>query len=105
MGVVVPMFTNPFFAETGRPAGARGARRGQTTAGDRQRERSRGGSRQIEALTAWRPAGVIAVPCDGTFAAREALDRDGIPYVVVDRPLDAGVKVDTVAVDNVAAAR
>ena len=32
------------------------------------------------------------------------LDRDGIPYVVVDRPLDAGVKVDTVAVDNVAAA-
>ena len=104
VGVVVPLFTNPFFAELvdrlereARTAGKRLV----VTASENDPEEE---TRQIEALTAWRPAGVIAVPCDGTFAGRASLDRDGIPYVVVDRPLDAGVKVDTVAVDNVAAA-
>ena len=51
--------------------------------------------RQIEAITAWRPAGVIAVPCDGSFPARAVLERDGIPFVVIDRPLDDGGQVDT----------
>jgi LacI family transcriptional regulator len=104
VGVIVPMFTNPFFAELvdrlEREARAAGKRL-VVTASDSDPEEE---ARQIEALTAWRPAGVIAVPCDGTFAARQALDRDGVPYVVIDRPLDGGVQVDTVAVDNVAAA-
>ena len=47
---------------------------------------------------------MIAVPCDGSFPARAVLERDGIPFVVIDRPLDDGGQVDTIAVDNVAAA-
>ena len=104
VGVVVPMFINPFFAELvdrlEREARAAGKRL-VVTASDSDPDEE---ARQIEALTAWRPAGVIVVPCDGRFEARAALERDGIPYVVVDRPLDDGGQVDTVAVDNVAAA-
>jgi LacI family transcriptional regulator len=105
VGVVVPELANPFFASLvdrlEREARLAGRRLVVTTSGGDPAEEGR----QVAALTAWRPAGVIAVPCDGSFAARELLEQEGIPFVVVDRPLDDGVKVDTVAVDNVAAAR
>ena len=105
VGAVVPELGNPFFAEMvdrlEREARAAGRRLLVATSGGDPAEETR----QVEALIAWRPAGMIAVPCDGTFAARAALEREGIPFVVLDRPLDDGGQVDTVAVDNVAAAR
>lgn len=104
VGAIVPELGNPFFAELvdrlEREARASGRRLLIATSGGDHAEETR----QIEALTAWRPAGVIAVPCDGCFPARAALERDGIPFVVVDRPLNEGGQADTVAVDNVAAA-
>ncbi len=104
VGAIVPELRNPFFADLvdrlEREARASGRRLLVATSGDDCAEECR----QIEALTAWRPAGVIAVPCDGSFPARAALERDGIPFVIVDRPLNDGGQADTVAVDNVAAA-
>ena len=104
VGAIVPELGNPFFAELvdrlEREARLSGRRLLVATSGGDPVEEMR----QIEALTAWRPAGVIAVPCDGSFPARAVLERDGIPFVVIDRPLDDGGQVDTIAVDNVAAA-
>jgi LacI family transcriptional regulator len=100
VGAVVPELTNPFFAELvdRLESQARAADRRLLVAasgGDAREE-----ERQIAALIAWRPAGVIVVPCNGRFAARGLLEQDGVPFVVVDRPLDDGPAVDTVAVDN-----
>ena len=104
VGAVVPELGNPFFAEMvdrlEREARLAGRRLLVATSGGDPAEETR----QVEALIAWRPAGMIAVPCDGTFAARAALEREGIPFVVLDRPLDDGGRSTTVAVDNVAAA-
>jgi LacI family transcriptional regulator len=105
VGAVVPELGNPFFAEMvdrlEREARDAGRRLLVATSGGDPAEELR----QVEALIAWRPAGVIAVPCDGVFAARAALERDGIPLVILDRPLDDGATLDTVAIDNVTAAR
>ncbi len=105
VGAIVPELYNPFFAEMvdrlEREARASGRRLLIATSGGDPAEETR----QVEALIAWRPAGVIAVPCDGTFPARAALEREGIPFVILDRALDDGAKFDTIAVDNVVAAR
>jgi len=104
VGAVMPVLGNPFFAELvdrlEREARLAGRRLLVATSGGDPAEEER----QIAAITAWRPAGIIAVPCDGKFAARVALEREGIPFVVIDRPLDDGGQVDTIAVDNFAAA-
>ena len=105
VGAVVPELGNPFFAEMvdrlEREARAAGRRLLVATSGSDPAEELR----QIEALIAWRPAGVIAVPCEGAFPGRALLEREGIPFVVLDRPVDDGAQVDTIAVDNVAAAQ
>jgi DNA-binding LacI/PurR family transcriptional regulator len=105
VGAVVPELGNPFFAEMvdrlKREARLAGRHLLVATSGSDPAEELR----QIEALIAWRPAGIIVVPCHGTFPARALLEREGIPFVVLDRPIDDGARVDTVAVDNLAAAR
>ena len=104
VGAVVPELGNPFFAEMvdrlEREARAAGRRLLIATSGGDPAEETR----QVEALIAWRPAGIIAVPCDGSFAGRAALQREGIPFVILDRLLD-DADFDSVAVDNGAAAR
>jgi DNA-binding LacI/PurR family transcriptional regulator len=104
VGAVVPELTNPFFAELvdrlEREARAAGKRLLVAASGGDPEEEAR----EVAALVAWRPAGVIVVPCDARFAARALLERDGVPFVVVDRPLLEGPAVDVVAVDNAAAA-
>ena len=104
VGVVVPMFTNPFFAELvdrlEREARAAGKRL-LVTASENDPEEE---VRQIEASDRMAPGRGHRGAVRWHLRGARTLDRDGIPYVVVDRPLDAGVKVDTVAVDNVAAA-
>ena len=105
VGAVVPELGNPFFAEMvdrlEREARHAGRRLLVATSGGDQAEETR----QVEALIAWRPAGMIVVPCDGLFPARAALEREGIPFVVLDRLLDDTTRYDSIAVDNVVAAR
>lgn len=105
VGAVVPELTNPFFAclldRLEGEVRAAGKRLFVAASGGDPDEEAR----EVAALVAWRPAGVVVVPCDDRFAARALLERDGVPFVIVDRPLSEGAAVDTVAVDNRAAAR
>ena len=70
VGAVVPELTNPFFAglieRLEGEARAAGKRLLITASGGDPEEEAR----EVAALVAWRPAGVIVVPCDGRFAAR-----------------------------------
>jgi LacI family transcriptional regulator len=61
-------------------------------------ERSR-----LQALLAWRPAGLIAVPCTDAFPAGLAAELHRLPLVFADRVPPEGSSVDTVAIDNRAA--
>jgi LacI family transcriptional regulator len=105
IGVVIPELTNPFFANIVERISARALSSGRrvivgTSMGDPETEAA-----EIAAIAAWRPAGVIAVPCDGAFAAADRLDADGIPFVIVDRVPDDEAGYDIVAVDNEGGAR
>lgn len=58
---------------------------------------------QVQALAAWRPAGVLIIPTDDRFRAGEFLASAGIPVVAVDRVV-ARTPVDSIAIDNAAEA-
>ena len=54
---------------------------------------------ELRALTAWKPAGLIVIPCEDRFASRAVLARTGIPVVVADR-FDEHSACDAVGTDN-----
>ena len=54
---------------------------------------------QVQALAAWRPAGVLIIPTDDRFQGGKFLVGEGIPVVAVDRVRD-GMPVDTIGLDN-----
>ena len=58
---------------------------------------------QVQALAAWRPAGVLIIPTDDRFRAGQFLAAAGIPVVAVDRVTDA-MPVDSIGIDNAAEA-
>ncbi|WP_026358653.1 LacI family DNA-binding transcriptional regulator [Aureimonas ureilytica] len=53
---------------------------------------------RLASLRAWRPAGLIVIPCDGALVGRLPADH-ALPTVVADRLPDEG-RFDLVAVDN-----
>lgn len=59
---------------------------------------------RLAALLAWRPAGVVIVPCTDEFEGRSLLVRDEVPFVVADR-VPVNFRGDAVTVDNVDAGR
>jgi LacI family transcriptional regulator len=67
--------------------------------GDETIERSR-----LKALLAWRPAGLIVVPCSDDFAGRDIVEASKTPYVIADR-VTSNVNADTVSLDNEHAGR
>jgi LacI family transcriptional regulator len=101
-GVVVPDLTNPMFAAfvstlehlarvDGFDLVVVSARNDPAEEADR-----------LASIRAWRPAGLIVIPCDGAFKSRLPAGFT-IPIVLADRiPDDEGF--DLVAVDNAAAA-
>lgn len=58
---------------------------------------------QVQALAAWRPAGVLIIPTDDRFRAGQFLAAAGIPVVAVDRVTDT-MPVDSIGIDNAAEA-
>jgi LacI family transcriptional regulator len=54
---------------------------------------------QVQALAAWRPAGVLIIPTDDRFRGGKFLATAGIPVVAVDRVKD-GMTVDSIGLDN-----
>ena len=62
-------------------------------------ERSR-----LKAILAWRPAGLIVIPCSDDFAGREVIEASKTPYVIADR-VTGNLNADTVSLDNEQAGR
>ena len=48
---------------------------------------------------AWRPAGLIIIPCSDDFPSRELIESSRTPYVIADR-VTHDLSADTVSVDN-----
>lgn len=59
---------------------------------------------RLSALLAWRPAGLVIVPCTDEFRSRELMARAGVPFAVVDR-VPSNFVGDAVTVDNLDAGR
>ena len=62
--------------------------------GEDSMERSR-----LKAILAWRPAGLIVIPCSDEFPGRELIESSKTPYVIADR-VTGDPNADTVSVDN-----
>ena len=67
--------------------------------GSPQEEKAR-----LAALLAWRPAGLVIVPCTDEFEGRSLLAQRHIPFVIADR-IPVNFRGDAVTVDNVDAGR
>ena len=59
---------------------------------------------KLRAMLAWRPAGLVVVPCSDAFPGRELIEAAGTPYVIADR-VAADARADSVALDNDEAGR
>jgi DNA-binding LacI/PurR family transcriptional regulator len=104
IGVLVPDLTNRFFARfvglCESVVRADGYRVLVASSGvDETMEAA-----ELRALAAWKPAGLVVIPCEDRFASRQALVGTGIPVVVADR-FDVRPGLDAVGIDNADAAR
>lgn len=59
---------------------------------------------RLAALLAWRPAGLVIVPCADEFGGQALMTQRRVPFVAVDR-IPAGFRGDAVTIDNVDAGR
>ena len=59
---------------------------------------------KLRAILAWRPAGLIIVPCTDKFPSCEFIEASKTPYVIADR-VTGNPNADTVSLDNEAAGR
>lgn len=99
VAVLVPDLNNPFF--TALIASIETCIRDEgydiivaSSNGNAENEAAR-----LATLLAWRPAGLVVVPCDDVFAGRDLIRRARVPFVVADRvPLQ--FEGDAVTVDN-----
>jgi LacI family transcriptional regulator len=57
---------------------------------------------RLKAILAWRPAGLIVIPCSDDFPGRELIEFSKTPYVIADR-VTGNLSADTISVDNEAA--
>jgi len=100
IAVLVPDLDNPFF--TSLVSAIEACLRDQgyeiivaSSNGSDATERSR-----LAAILAWRPAGLVVVPCSDAFGARALIEPARVPYVIADR-ITQDPSADTVSVDNV----
>ena len=98
VGVVVPDLTNPMFASFVSTLEHAARLDGYDLVVVSARNDPAEEADRLSTLRAWRPAGLIVIPCDGAFAGRLPVAQ-AVPIVVADRiPDTAGF--DLVAVDN-----
>jgi LacI family transcriptional regulator len=62
--------------------------------GEEEVEKSR-----LKAILAWRPAGLVVIPCSDGFPGRDLIEPSRTPYVIADRVTE-NLSADTVSVDN-----
>jgi LacI family transcriptional regulator len=54
---------------------------------------------KLKAILAWRPAGLIVIPCADGFSSRDIIEASQTPYVIADRAVDRP-GADTVSINN-----
>lgn len=99
VAILVPDLDNPFFTTVVSSVEASLRDQGYeifvaSSNGNEATERSR-----LSAMLAWRPAGLVVIPCSDDFSGRALIERARIPYVVADR-ITRDPSADTVSVDN-----
>jgi LacI family transcriptional regulator len=104
VAVLVPDLDNPFFTSIVSAVERRLGKDAYevivaSSHGDESIERSR-----LKAILAWRPAGLIVIPCSDEFPSREFLATSNTPHVIADRVTD-NLNADTVSLDNEEAGR
>jgi len=100
VAVIVPDLTDTFFAMIVSSLENKAFGEGYdvivaSSRNDRSVERSR-----LRALLAWRPAGMIVVPCSEIIAPELVEISKSMPMVLVDRVASDGLFADTVTLDN-----
>ena len=99
VAVVVPDLDNPFFTSI---VSAVEQCVGQdsyevivaSSHGDELIERAK-----LKAILAWRPAGLIVIPCTDEFSSRDVIEASETPYVIADR-VAGHSNADAVSIDN-----
>jgi LacI family transcriptional regulator len=59
---------------------------------------------KLKAILAWRPAGLIVIPCSDEFPSGKLIEASKTPYVIADR-VTGNLNADTVSLDNEEAGR
>jgi len=99
VGVLVPDLTNRFFASFVGFVESLVTRDGYRVLVASAGEGGAMEAAELRALAAWKPAGLIVIPCEDRFGSRQVLAGTGIPVVVADR-FDERSPCDAVGVDN-----
>jgi LacI family transcriptional regulator len=99
IAVVVPDLDNPFFTSVvSAVEQCLGPEAYEvivaSSHGEEEDEKSR-----LKAILAWRPAGVVVIPCSDNFPGRQLIESSNTPYVIADR-VSQNLSSDTVSVDN-----
>lgn len=100
IAVIVPDLTDTFFATiVSRLETAASAEGYDVIVASSHNDRAVESSR-LKALLAWRPEGLIAVPCSSTMPPELTEAKSMLPIVLVDRVAAEGAIADTVTIDN-----
>ena len=104
VAVLVPDLDNPFFTSIVSAVEQRLGKDSYevivaSSRGDELMERSK-----LKAILAWRPAGLIVIPCSDEFPSRDFIEASKTPHVIADRVTD-NLTADTVSLDNEEAGR
>ncbi|MEC9402335.1 LacI family DNA-binding transcriptional regulator [Roseibium sp. RP-7] len=100
IAVIVPDLTDTFFATiVSRLETAASAEGYDVIVASSHNDRAVESSR-LKALLAWRPEGLIAVPCSSTMPPELKEAKSTLPMVLVDRVAAEGAIADTVTIDN-----
>jgi LacI family transcriptional regulator len=104
VAVLVPDLDNPFFTSVVSAIEQRVGKDAYevivgSSRGDASMERSK-----LKAILAWRPAGLIVIPCSDEFPSRDFIEASKTPHVIADRVTD-NLTADTVSLDNEEAGR
>ena len=99
VGVLVPDLNNPFFISLIASLEAQARGEGFDIIVASSHEKIDEETARLSALLAWRPAGLVIVPCTDEFESRGLLARIGVPFVVADR-VPSAFEGDAVFVDN-----
>ncbi|MCR4267204.1 LacI family DNA-binding transcriptional regulator [Nitratireductor sp. ZSWI3] len=99
IGLVIPDFQNPFFAELVAELERCAEETGYRIVATSSRESADVESREIRELLGWRVAGLFLAPTAGSTYGREHLADQDVPSVIVDRVFEKDL-IDGVGVDN-----